>query len=92
VTLYPPNELPLVRAMRGESVDAVEVFIRNAKVPDGRLLSITGGPLRGGDGALQGGVIVFHDTTLQKRAQEALVQAKEERCAPPSLRINSYLR
>jgi PAS domain S-box-containing protein len=78
VTLYPPNELPLVRAMRGESVDAVEVFIRNAKVPDGRLLSITGGPLRGGDGALQGGVIVFHDTTLQKRAQEALVQAKEE--------------
>ena len=77
-TLYPPNELPLVRAMRGESVDAVEVFIRNAKVPDGRLLSITGRPLRGEEGALQGGVVVFHDITLQKRAQEALVQAKEE--------------
>src|SRR5712671_2984924 len=78
VTLYPPNELPLVRAMRGESVDAVEVFIRNAKVPDGRLLSITGRPLRGEEGALRGGVVVFHDITLQKRAQEALVQAKEE--------------
>src|SRR6266403_3135002 len=78
VTLYPPNELPLVRAMRGETVDAVEVFIRNAKVPDGRLLSITGRPLRSEDGALQGGVVVFHDITLQKRAQEALVQAKEE--------------
>jgi PAS domain S-box-containing protein len=78
VTLYPPNELPLVRAMRGESVDAVEVFIRNGKLPDGRLLSITGRPLRGEDGALQGGVVVFHDITLQKRAQEALVQAKEE--------------
>jgi PAS domain S-box-containing protein len=78
VTLYPPNELPLVRAMRGESVEAVEVFIRNAKVPDGRLLSITGRPLRGEDGALQGGVVVFHDITLQKRAQEALVEAKEE--------------
>ena len=77
-TLYPPNELPLVRAMRGESVDAVEVFIRNAKVPDGRLLSITGRPLRGEEGALRGGVVVFHDITLQKRAQEALVQAKEE--------------
>src|SRR5207253_1530621 len=64
-TLYPPNELPLVRAMRGESVDAVEVFIRNAKVPDGRLLSITGRPLRGEEGALQGGVVVFHDITLQ---------------------------
>jgi PAS domain S-box-containing protein len=77
VTLYPPNELPLVRAMRGESVDAAEVFIRNAKVPDGRLLSITGRPLRAEDGALQGGVVVFHDITLQKRAQKALIQAKE---------------
>ncbi|HZC80106.1 MAG TPA: CHASE sensor domain-containing protein, partial [Nitrospiraceae bacterium] len=27
VTLYPSNQLPLVRAMRGESVDAVELFI-----------------------------------------------------------------
>jgi PAS domain S-box-containing protein len=78
VTLYPSDELPLVRAMRGENVDAAEVFIRNAKVPEGRLLSITGRPLRGENGALRGGVVVFHDITLQKRAQEVLVQAKEE--------------
>ncbi|HEV3374486.1 MAG TPA: response regulator [Candidatus Acidoferrum sp.] len=78
VTLFPPDELPLVRAMRGESVDAIEVFIRNAQMPEGRLLSIAGRPLRGADGSLQGGVVVFHDMTLQKRAQEALVQAKEE--------------
>jgi two-component system, NarL family, sensor histidine kinase EvgS len=78
VTLYPPNDLPLVRAMRGETVDAVELFIRNAKVPDGRLIRITGGPLKGADGALQGGVVVFHDITLQKRAREVLVQAKEQ--------------
>jgi PAS domain S-box-containing protein len=78
VTAYPANELPLVRAMRGESVDAVEVFIRNANVPEGRLLSIAGRPLKGTDGALQGGVVVFHDMTLQKRTQEALVRAKEE--------------
>src|SRR5467141_3039948 len=77
VTLYPPNELPLVRAMRGENVDAVEVFIRNAKVPDGRLLSITGRPLKDENGTLWGGGVVFHDITLQKRAQEALVLAKE---------------
>ena len=78
VTLFPSNELPLVRAMRGESVDPVELFIRNANVPEGRLLSITGGPLRSGDGTLKGGVVVLHDITLQKRAQEALLQAKEE--------------
>ena len=78
VTLYPSNELPLVRAMRGESFDAVEVFIRNANVPDGRLLSITGGPLRGEDGALQGGVVVFHDITERKRAEEALQTSEEK--------------
>src|SRR5947209_4736476 len=77
VTLYPSNELPLVRSMRGESVDAVELFIRNAKVPDGRLLSITGRPLRGEEGALQGGVVVFHDITQRKRAEEALRQSEE---------------
>src|SRR5712675_359158 len=77
-TPYPPGELPLVRAMRGENVDAAELFIRNTNVPDGRLLSITGRPLRGDDAALKGGVVVLHDVTLQKRAQEALIHAKEQ--------------
>ena len=78
VTLFPAEELPLVRAMRGESVDAVELFIRNQHVPEGRLLSITGRPLKGEDGSLKGGVVVLHDITLEKRAQEALTLAKEE--------------
>jgi PAS domain S-box-containing protein len=77
VTVLPPDELPLVRAMRGENVDAVELFIRNAHVPDGRLLSITGRPLRGQDGALKGGVVVLQDISLQKRAAEELRQSEE---------------
>src|SRR6267378_959475 len=78
VTVFPSNELPLVSAMRGENVDAAEVFIRNANMPDGRLLSITGRPLKGEDGTLKGGVVVLHDITVQKRAQETLTRAKEE--------------
>jgi PAS domain S-box-containing protein len=78
VTAYPVDELPLTRAMRGESPDAVELFVRNAKVPEGRLLSFAGRPLKDQDGTLRGGVVVLHDITLQKRAQEALVRAKEE--------------
>jgi PAS domain S-box-containing protein len=77
VTLYPPSELPLVRAMRGENVDAVELFIRNANVPDGRLLSITGRPLKGEDGSLKGGVVVFQDISERKRTEEALRQSEE---------------
>jgi hypothetical protein len=77
ITPYPSNELPLVRAMRGESVDAVEVFIRNRKVPEGRLLSITGRPLRRGDASLVGGVVVLHDITERKRAEQTLRQSEE---------------
>src|SRR6266403_901830 len=77
VTQYPPAQLPLVRAMRGENVDGVELFIRNRQVSEGRLLSIIGRPLKGADGALQGGVVVFHDITERKRAQEALHQSEQ---------------
>jgi PAS domain S-box-containing protein len=78
VTPYPASDLPLVRAMRGENVDAAELLIRNGNVPDGRSVSITGRPLRGDDAALRGGVVVIHDITLQKSAEEALVRAKEQ--------------
>jgi len=78
VTPFSSDELPLIRAMRGENVDDVELFIRNANVPEGRLLEITGRPLRAEGGTSQGGVVVFHDITARKRAGEALVRAKEE--------------
>jgi PAS domain S-box-containing protein len=77
VTLYPPNDLPLVRAMRGENVDPIELFICNPQVPEGRLLSISGRPLKRADGALQGGVVVFHDMTERKKAEKALRQSEE---------------
>ncbi|MGB2901713.1 MAG: PAS domain S-box protein [Candidatus Acidiferrum sp.] len=78
VTQYPADQLPLVRAMQGENVDAVEIFIRNPQVPEGRLLSINGRPLKRADGTLQGGVVVFHDMTERKRAEEALQTSEEK--------------
>jgi len=77
VTQYPSDQLPLVRAIRGESVDAVEVFIRNPQVPKGRFLNISGRPLKGANGGFQGGVVVFHDMTERNRAEEALRQSEQ---------------
>jgi PAS domain S-box-containing protein len=77
VTPYPPHQLPLTRAMRGESVDAIEIVVRNAAVPQGRLLSVTGRPLRDEDGALHGGVVVLGDITERRRAELALRQSEE---------------
>lgn len=78
ITPYPSEQLPLPRAMRGEVVDSTEVFVRSANVPEGRLLSISGAPLKGEDGALRGGVVILRDITTEKRAQKALQKAKNE--------------
>jgi PAS domain S-box-containing protein len=67
-TPYPNTELPLARAIRGEPSDKVEVYIRNAALPEGRWLSVTARPLTG----LAGGVAVFSDITDQRLAQEEI--------------------
>jgi two-component system, NarL family, sensor histidine kinase EvgS len=77
VTRCEPSEVPLARAIRGESVDSAELFVRNPNNADGVLISITGRPLKDENGNLRGGVVVFHDITVQKHAEEALVRAKE---------------
>jgi PAS domain S-box-containing protein len=64
------EDLPLLRAIRGEDVPETDVFVRNVQVPDGAWASVTGAPLKDNDGKLLGGVVVFRDISEQKRAQE----------------------
>ncbi len=68
VTPYPPQDLPLARAIRGEDVDGAMVFIRHEGLPDGLWLSVNGRPMRDETGALRGGVAVMRDVTDQVRA------------------------
>lgn len=77
VTPFPPTELPLARAIRGESVSEVEIFLCNDRRPQGAYLSITGAPLRDVTGKLRGGVVVFRDVSRQRAADEALRQSEE---------------
>jgi PAS domain S-box-containing protein len=75
-TPYPAQELPLTKAIRGEETNKVEMFIRNPKLPEGAFLSVTGRPLTDEQGVLKGGVVVFHDITERRRAEEALRQSE----------------
>jgi CHASE3 domain sensor protein len=75
VTRYPSDLLPLARAVRGESVDADEQFLRHPKAPQGVWLSVTGRPLKDASGAPLGGVVVFNDVTERKRAEAVKSQA-----------------
>src|SRR5574341_256979 len=71
VTPFPPDRLPLVRALRGEPTDDDEQFIRNARRPEGVHVSVSGRPLVGADGRRRGGVVVFRDVTERRRAERA---------------------
>ncbi|MCE9556950.1 MAG: PAS domain S-box protein [Planctomycetes bacterium] len=74
--LYPAEELPLVRAMRGEVVRNLEVLVRKPGAAD-VLLNVNASPLRDGEGRLLGGVAVYRDTTAPKLAQHALADSEE---------------
>jgi PAS domain S-box-containing protein len=71
-TLFPPDELPLSRAIRGEATDNVEIFVRNPQVPDGTYVSVSGAPMLDSRSRVRGGVVVFRDISARKRAEERL--------------------
>ena len=75
VTPVPAEALPLVRAIHGESMNDVHLFIRNPRVPDGLYIRVSGRPMRDSSGAIIGAVIVFGDSTPEVLEREALTQA-----------------
>jgi signal transduction histidine kinase/response regulator RpfG family c-di-GMP phosphodiesterase len=77
-SLYSADELPLARAIRGETADGIELYVRNADKPEGRFLSVSVRPLKDDSGDIRGGVAVVRDVTLAKSAESLLRQAKEE--------------
>jgi signal transduction histidine kinase/response regulator RpfG family c-di-GMP phosphodiesterase len=77
-TLYPTDKLPLARAMRGETADGIELYVRNPQRPDGMLVSVNVRPLKDDAGETKGGVAVVHDITLARYSENILRQAKEE--------------
>ena len=71
-TPYPAAELPLARAVRGESCDDVELYVRNPTLPEGRWLSVRARPLTDKAGVARGGVAVFSDITARRHADEEI--------------------
>jgi PAS domain S-box-containing protein len=68
-----PGERPLARASRGESVDGLEIHLRNPARPDGAWLTATARPLIGERGEVRGAVSVIRDVTAERLAREQLV-------------------
>ena len=78
ITPFPFEQNPMVRAMQGEVVSAVNMFVRNAQRPRGVWLSITATPLRDEEGKVLGGIAVFRDVTATQQAEETLRKNEEQ--------------
>jgi PAS domain S-box-containing protein len=70
VTPYPEQDLPLARAIRGETVADQDIFVRHADASDGLWLRANAAPLTDEKGGLLGGVVTLRDVTAPIAAEE----------------------
>jgi PAS domain S-box-containing protein len=77
-TPYPPEELPLSLAvLEGEETHGEEVIIRNEDGAD-RWVSVNAAPIRDIHGKVTAGIVIFHDISRRKKAEEER-RANEQR-------------
>lgn len=69
------DEMPLARALSGDSFDELELFVRSPQSPHGSYISMSARPLRNEAGGVRGGVIAVRDISERKRI-EALLEAQ----------------
>lgn len=69
--LYPPEQMPIVRALQGESSSIDDMVVVH---PDGTevLLEVFGSPIRDSQGEIVAGLVSFSDITKRKRTEESL--------------------
>jgi PAS domain-containing protein len=77
ITPCPPDRLPLVRALYGESVK-VELMVQPPEPEPGKFIEVTARPLKDARGNLRGGVAVLHDITERKRSEADLARQAED--------------
>jgi PAS domain S-box-containing protein len=77
ITPYPPDDLPLVKALRGES-EQVELMVERPEAGSGIFLEVTARPMKDAEGSLCGGVAVLRDITERKQVEAALARQAEE--------------
>jgi PAS domain S-box-containing protein len=71
-TPFPTSQMPLVRALNGETTEAVDIVIRHHDQPTGVTIAIAARPLPEASGIAGGAVAVSHDVTQARALQNQL--------------------
>jgi diguanylate cyclase (GGDEF)-like protein/PAS domain S-box-containing protein len=74
-TLFKTEELPLSRALKGESANGLEICVRSPNGGEPHWMLAAGGPLLNTRGEKRGGVVFLRDITDRKKADEQLAAA-----------------
>ena len=74
-TRVPTEETPSARAVRGETLEDLVLFVRSPRIPEGVYISVNASPLRDEAHRIAGSVAVFRDVSERKMQEEALLQA-----------------
>jgi rsbT co-antagonist protein RsbR len=81
-TPYVEDELPLARALRGETVDNEDLYVRQPGQTEGVWVQCSARPLYGPDNTQRGAVAIFRDVSERKRwereLERQLVREKEK--------------
>jgi signal transduction histidine kinase len=77
LTTRASNEHPLLRAIRGETIDGAEVFLRASDSSNGLWLTATGRPLVDEQGRIQGGVVVYTDISSRKLMEKQIAEISD---------------
>ena len=73
-----PADQPLMRAISGESIDGLDLFIRNSERPAGVYINVSGRALQSSTGSVTGSVIAFRDVTKLKETEIQLEKTVSE--------------
>ena len=76
-TLVPADQLPMTRTLKGEPVFTEELLIRNGLNPEGIWLAATAAPLLDQNRQPRGALLVLHDVTEARRAQQILRRERD---------------
>ena len=87
---FPREQLPVARALRGETVTGVEMLTRSADGGEQVMLA-SAAPILDPMGAVQGAVSVAHDITMLRAAERAAAHAQVLALTEANRRMDEFL-